>query len=183
MSQIQKRIDFLERRKQFDNFWNISYLQGVFLSELLLLSNKKNILELGTSNGFSTLFLAKNLEKDSKIKTIEVNEERFNLAKENFKIAGVTYLIDSLLGDIFEILDNYQFENKFDFIFLDAAQKDYIKIIDKLIDKNLIEKGALIVADNVNSHNYMIDYVNYMRSNFTIIGEIFLGSGFLVSRY
>ncbi|NCC71335.1 methyltransferase domain-containing protein, partial [bacterium] len=150
MSIIQNKINFLDKNRDKEKYWNITYTQGVFISNLVAIKKPKYILEIGTSNAFSTLFLLKEISDDSLLYTIEVNEARYNEAKNNLR--GIDNVV-CLLGEVFEILETYDFEIQFDFIFIDAAQKFYKNLIEIMEKKNLIAKNAIIVADNVLSHN------------------------------
>ena len=75
----------MQNSKHQSNNWNITWEQGVFISNLIKIKQPKNILEIGTSNGYSTLWIAKELNTESKITTIEINQKRADEAKINFK--------------------------------------------------------------------------------------------------
>ena len=82
---ILNKLKKLEELKKKITYWNISFEQGNFLSNLVLEKKPENILEIGTSNGFSTLFLALNLDAKCNLTTIEINKNRFEEAKRNFE--------------------------------------------------------------------------------------------------
>ena len=131
------------------DFWNISRQTANFLSILIKSVNAQNILEIGTSNGYSGIWLAKALKvTGGKLTTVEFWDKRLVLAKENFKICGVEDIITTKLGsacDILPILDE-----EFDFVFIDANKSEYIKYFDIIHPK--LKKGGIIAADNVLSH-------------------------------
>ncbi len=178
---IQNKLKNLHKIKDSNKYWNITYAQGEYLSNLILEIKPKLVLEIGTSNGFSTIWISKNLDENSKLYTIEVNDERFDEAKQNFIDCEINNIIQ-IKGEIFEILNSDELENKsFDFIFIDAAHKFYIELIKKLLEKKNIIKDTLIVADNVISHPYMGTYINFMKETFQENELVDLGGGFLIS--
>jgi len=170
----------LELKKKTGKFWNISWKLGVFLSGIVAKEKPRNVLEIGTSNGFSTLWIIKGLKKNSKITTIEVNEERFLLAKENFKKINCHVEINQILGEFFEVIEDFDFKDKFDFIFLDAAHKKYRQVIEILEKKDLLDLKCTIVCDNVISHVYMGEFIEFMGKKYHI--KIHKeGTGFLIA--
>ena len=133
------------------NFWNISRVTGEFLYTLIQAANCKNALEIGTSNGYSGIWLAKGLkETGGKLTTIEFYEKRQSIAIENFKICGVDDIIKPVQGSACDILEALDSGEKFDFIFIDANKREYVKYFE-LIKPHLLPK-AMIVADNIISH-------------------------------
>lgn len=178
-SQINNKLKELEDSSSKSKFWNITWLQGKYLSNLVKLKKASNILELGTSNGYSTLHLAKNLDKTGKITTIEIEEERFELAKKNFKEVGINEQICQIKGEIVEILENKKLKEKFDLIFIDAAHKEYEKILNLIIEQNIALENAIIIFDNVISHKYMDEFVE-KTSRIYNTNIINIGGGFLV---
>ncbi|MDA3855202.1 MAG: class I SAM-dependent methyltransferase [Candidatus Woesearchaeota archaeon] len=157
---ILNKLNSLQKQKQNSKFWNITYEQGIFLSNLIEIKNPKRILEIGTSNGFSTLFLSKNLNKDSIIDTIEVNEERYNLAKKNFESCNLS-LINSHLGKAFDILP--KLKNTYDFIFIDALQAQYLDLLKEIEKLKITSKDLTIIFDNVGSHENMQEFTDYVK--------------------
>lgn len=158
---LDNRLSELEKNAK--QFWNVSRETGKFLNMLVKLKKAKNILELGTSNGYSTIWLglaAK--ENKGKITTIEYYEERIDLAAENFKYCDLEDIISVKQGKVLEVLA--QNTESFDFVFIDANKAEYIEYF-KTVDKMLSPSG-LIVADNITSHQEDVkDYVEYSSSH------------------
>ena len=151
-SQLYNKVTFLANRSQKGNYWNISRRQGQFLRELVRLHKPDRILEVGTSNGFSALWMVAGLsDVPTEFVTIEVDEGRFQEAQGHFRDLGIDW-VTTLQGEVTEVLARYPFDGSFDFIFLDAAQKKYGEIFQQLVEKGCISSGALLVADNVVSH-------------------------------
>lgn len=143
----------IELEKTQDNFWNVARSTGNFLNLLLKATNKKNVVEVGTSNGYSAIWIANALKlNNGHLTTIEYYEKRILLAQENFKKCGIEDFITIKQGSALEILQQLVTEKDFkcDFLFIDANKREYIddyKIIDKVLPK-----GGIIAADNVTSH-------------------------------
>ena len=139
----------LEKTQQY--FWNVPRKTGVFMNSFIKMMNIKSALEIGTSNGYSGIWLAKALKQTGgKLTTIEFYEKRQSIAKENFKICGVDDVVRPIQGSACEILASFDENEKFDFVFIDACKKEYVKYFE-MIKPHLTPK-ALIVADNIISH-------------------------------
>lgn len=140
-----------ELEKTQKDFWNVPRKTGVLMNSFIKMMNIKSALEIGTSNGYSGIWLAKALKQTGgKLTTIEFYEKRQSIAKENFKICGVDDVVRPIQGSACEILASFDENEKFDFVFIDACKKEYIKYFE-MIKPHLTPK-ALIVADNIISH-------------------------------
>ena len=132
-------------------FWNVPRKTGVMLNMFIKMMGAKNALEIGTSNGYSGLWLAKALkETGGHPTTIEFYEKRQSIAIENFKTCGVFDIIKPIQGSAIMILENLPENEKFDFVFIDANKQEYIKYFN-LIKPHLTPK-CMIAADNILSH-------------------------------
>jgi len=121
---------------------------GRFIALLAASAPEGTFLEIGTSGGYSTLWLALACrETGRKITTFEVLEEKVKLAKETFRLAGVEDVIELVTGDARDYLHNYR---EIAFCFLDPEKEAYLDCYEKLIP-NMV-KGGLLVADNAISH-------------------------------
>ncbi len=116
-----------------------------FMKVLLAIQKPLNILEVGTAVGFSAILMSEYAPKECKITTIEKYEKRIPIAKENFLRAGKEEQITLLEGDALEILKSL--DEKYDFIFMDAAKAQYIHYMPEVL--RLLEKGGVLVSDNV----------------------------------
>ena len=119
-------------------------------------------MEIGTSNGYSTIWLGEAAKQNhGKITTIENNDKKIMEANKNFKKANLDN-IKIIHGDAIKEIP--KLNEKFDFMFIDAIKEDYINYL-KLAEKNL-KKICIIVADNaIMFKNYMKDYLNYVENN------------------
>lgn len=140
-----------ELEKTQKDFWNIPRKTGVLMNMFIKMMNAQNALEIGTSNGYSGLWLAKALkETGGKLTTIEYYDKRQSVAIENFTKCGVMDIIKPLQGSACDILEALDKSEKFDFVFIDANKREYVKYFE-LIRPHLTPK-AMIVADNIISH-------------------------------
>ncbi|MCH8003044.1 MAG: O-methyltransferase [Nanoarchaeota archaeon] len=161
---IQKLLNELEEFGQKNRgYFNIPASTGKFFYNLVLISKAKNILEIGTSNGYSTIWLSEAIKQNNgKITTMEISDFKIKIAKENFKRANLNKTIKIIHGDALKEIP--KLKEKFDFMFIDAIKKDYINYL-KLAEKNL-KKGSIIVADNaIMFKDKMQDYLNYVENN------------------
>ena len=144
-------IVFKRLEETQNEFWNVARETGNFLNMLVKICNAQNAYEIGTSNGYSGIWLAKALkETGGHLTTIEFYEKRRVLAEENFKTCGVMDVITTKEGSAIGILERLPEDEIIDFVFVDANKSQYIEYFN-LLDKHL-KKGAVICADNVTSH-------------------------------
>ena len=118
---------------------------GQLIKLLLKMRKPKNILEIGTAIGYSSILMAENTCEDTKITTIERYEKNYNIAVENINKFGYEDKIDVRLGDANDVL--LSLEDKYDFVFIDAAKGQYLEFFNKT--KDLLTEDALIISDNV----------------------------------
>ena len=137
-----------ELEKTQHDFWNIPRQTGVMLNMFIKMMGAKNALEIGTSNGYSGLWLTKALkETGGHLTTIECYEKRQSVAIENFKTCGVNDIVTPLQGSACQIIKDFPDDMKFDFVFIDANKKEYIEYFN-LIKPHLTQK-CFIAADNI----------------------------------
>ncbi len=121
-----------------------------FLEQLIRLKKPKRVLEIGTAIAYSSIRIARNIEKKSVLYTIEKSSDNIILAKENLVKSGFEDKVKLLEGDAFNIIP--RFEKKFDFIFLDADKEDYMRLLDYSII--LLKREGIIFIDNLLWHGY-----------------------------
>jgi len=119
--------------------------QGRVLSMISKLIRPKNILEIGTYTGYSTLCFAEGLSKDGKIITIDKNEELETLQNKYFEKSGYRSQIQQMVGDATKIIPTLT--QQFDLVFIDADKSNYINYFHLIIDK--MKPGGIILSDNV----------------------------------
>ena len=115
-----------------------------FLRVILTIKHPKEILELGTAIGYSAILMSECC--DAKITTIENYEKRIPIARENFEKAGKSDQIELLEGDAMEVMKTLP-DEKYDFIFMDAAKAQYINYLPEVM--RLLNPGGVLITDNV----------------------------------
>lgn len=149
MSVLDETLSELEKTQK--DFWNVSRATGNFLNMLVKIRNAKNVLEIGTSNGYSGLWFLDALKStNGHLTTIEYYDKRQSIARANFDKCGFSGMYTPILGSACEILEEFTEDKKFDFVFIDANKREYVKNFE-LIKPHLLP-NAIIAADNVNSH-------------------------------
>ncbi len=142
---------------------NIPCRDGRFLYDIILQKGYKQGLEIGTYNGYSTLWLGLAFrETGGKIITIEIEPGPAHEARQNIIKAGLEDLIDSRINDAFDEIA--KIEGEFDFIFIDANKEDYEKFFEILKDR--IKPGGALVAHNVTNYaRDMQDFLGNIQNN------------------
>jgi caffeoyl-CoA O-methyltransferase len=125
-----------------------------FLHLIIKTSDIKNVLEIGTFTGLSALSIALALPDDGKLIALDKNEETSKVAINFFKKANLDNKIQTIIKpalDSFNELKN----NKFDMVFIDADKMNYKEYYERSL--NLLDKGGLIIVDNVLWHGEVAD--------------------------
>ena len=143
---------------------NIEPESAELLNVLIRAQQSKRILEIGTSTGYSTLWLAYAAQATlAKITTLEIDAERSELAHQNAVDFSLDRFVEFLVSDAQDYLRKTT--EKFDFILLDAERDAYCDYWNYL-PQILKEKGGLLVVDNVVSHESEVkDFLNLVRDN------------------
>lgn len=180
----QQQELLIELEKTQKDFWNISRATANFLNMLIKISDAKSVVEVGTSNGYSGIWLAKALQKTGgRLTTIEFWEKRIIPARENFKTCEVDDVITIKQGSACEVLEELCADDNFsiDLAFIDANKTEYLQYFE-IIDKKL-KKGGIITADNITSHPEKVaNFVEAIKSNPNYQVEILdLPGGLLVA--
>jgi caffeoyl-CoA O-methyltransferase len=127
---------------------NVPASDGRLLYDIIKEHGYKKGLEIGTSNGYSALWLGLAFkENGGKLITIEIEPQRAREARENFKQAGLEDVIESRVNDALRELPYLQ--GPFDFVFIDAWKPDYEKYLKLVLPK--MKPGGVITAHNVTS--------------------------------
>lgn len=136
------------------------------LLDILVRSSKpQNILEIGTSIGYSTMVMLNALGETGKIYTMEMDDKIADMAINNFRQAGALERVKLFWGDAKEIL--YYMEGSFDFIFMDGPKAQYLNYLPYCLD--LLKPGGLLVCDDVLFYGMVADKQIINRRKITIV--------------
>ena len=128
-----------------------------FLHLIIKTSNIKNVLEIGTFTGLSALSISLALPNDGKLIALDKNEETNKVALNFFKKANQDHKIETKIKPALESLNELK-NNKFDMVFIDADKINYKEYYERSL--KLINKGGLIIIDNVLWHGEVADENN-----------------------
>tara|TARA_A100000164_G_scaffold257893_1_gene229959 strand:+ start:265 stop:915 length:651 start_codon:yes stop_codon:yes gene_type:complete len=137
--------------------------QCYFLHLIIKISNIKNVLEIGTFTGLSALSISLALPNDGKLIALDKNKETNKVAINFFKKANQDHKIETKIKPALESLDELK-NNKFDMVFIDADKMNYKEYYERSL--KLIDKGGLIIIDNVLWHGEVVDENN--EDKFTV---------------
>ncbi len=164
--------EYQDKVERSERMLSITRNIGLFYNIFLRSTGAKNILEIGTSVGYSTIWFAEALRENlgTKIISLEQDSKKIERAKKNFVTAGIEQYVEILQGDALETLSKISNQkeslSKFDFIFIDADKERYIQYFDMSLP--LLKKGGVIGADNIvypeRFNEMMKDYVNHVKN-------------------
>lgn len=159
----QKLEKFLEEKKHQWRDLNVPFEDGKVLHDLIVNNGYTSALEVGTSTGHSTIWLAWALSKTGgKLVTIEIDERRQKQAIANLKEVGLSEYVDFKLGDAHQIVK--ELKDPIDFVFLDADKNWYSQYFKDLDSK--IPKGGMFTAHNVlNNISGLREFLELIQAN------------------
>ena len=137
-----------------------------FISNYIKENNVKSILEIGSAVGYSAIKMAL-INKEIKITTIERDVSRYSEAVDNIKSMNLDEQITIYNIDAFD----YNDDNKYDLIFIDAAKAQYIKFFEKF--KTNLNNNGVIISDNLKFHGLVEHPENINNRNTKqLVGKI-----------
>ena len=160
---------------------NVPSADGQTLYDLIIKGNYKSALEIGTSTGHSGIFIAWALSKTGgKLITIDIDEDRYKIALENFKKAGLSEFIDARLADAHTLVK--ELKGPFDFVFSDADKNWYTNYFNDVDPK--LKVGGCFTTHNISETRRMGEgnYLEYVRSRKNYESNLNTeGAGLLIS--
>jgi len=149
-------------RNQRRGMMNVSLADGRLLRVLTEAAAAKHVVEIGTSNGYSGIWLCLALRTTGgKLTTHEIDARRASLARENFKRAGVADMVTLVEGDAHETVK--KLNEPIDILFIDADKSGYIDYLNKLLP--LVRPGGLILAHNMSRPGPLSEYIKAITTN------------------
>ncbi|RPA67771.1 methyltransferase domain-containing protein [Cyclobacteriaceae bacterium YHN15] len=157
---VQQFLD--ENRRQWRDL-NIPYEDGKVLFDLIVSNNYQSALEIGTSTGHSTVWIAWALSKTGgKVITLEIDEKRQKEAIINIQKLGLSAYVDFRLGDAHQMVK--ELKGPFDFVFSDADKNWYVQYFKDIHPK--LKKGGRFTAHNVLMYSGGIrDFMEYINNH------------------
>jgi predicted O-methyltransferase YrrM len=143
---------------------NITRDTGEFLAVLVRATQARRILEIGTSNGYSTLWLAEAVQGiDGSVTTVELSESKIQLARSTFAQSGLSDSIQLCHEDAGHLLVRSEAE-AYDLVFLDSERPEYPGWWPQI--RRVMRPGGLLVVDNATSHGgQMAPFMDLVRSD------------------
>jgi predicted O-methyltransferase YrrM len=165
-------------RKEF--LPSIGPIKGKIIEDVINEHKPKKALEIGTLHGYSAILMANIMlsgkdgkayfddsEYDSRktiLVSVEKDQKLASIAKKNIENSKLSEKIEVINGDALDVIP--KLKSKFDLIFLDATKCEYLKYLRLVEENNLLNKRAVVIADNVLIYeNEMKDYLNYVRNS------------------
>ena len=166
-------------RKEF--LPSIGPIKGKIIEDVIKEYKPKKVLEIGTLHGYSAILIANiilsgeydnenfNSERSSTepiLISVEKDQRLANIARKNIEKARLSEKVQVINGDALEIIPRLKSKFKFNMIFLDATKSEYLKYLQLIEKYSLLNKRAVVVADNVLIYeNEMKDYLDYVRNS------------------
>lgn len=164
-------------RKEF--LPSIGPIKGKIIEDVIKQYKPKKALEIGTLHGYSAILITniilsgkyynENFNSERSLTepiliSVEKDQKLANIARKNIEKARLSEKIQVINGDALEIIP--RLKSKFNMIFLDATKSEYLKYLQLIEKYSLLNKRAVVVADNVLIYeNEMKDYLDYVRNS------------------
>jgi predicted O-methyltransferase YrrM len=171
--ELDKRVKtFLQNNRNQWQDMNVPASDGQLMYDIIVEKGYTRGLEIGTSTGHSTVWIAWALSKTGgKLITIEIDERRYEEALGHLKEAGLEHYVDARLANAHDLVKDLR--GPFDFVFSDADKEWYINYFNDVTPK--LDKGGCFVAHNVRPQGGMrgtreyLQYVNGLEGYTTSV--------------
>lgn len=179
--QLKRLLDEMDAKGY--QFWSVPRKDGEFLHLMVKATRARNVLELGTSHGYSAIWMGLGLEEtDGRLTTLEIDAERYDLARRHVAEAGLSQRVTLIKGDAHREIT--KIEGPFDFVFMDADKEGQADYFNKLYPKKLLPGGILAVHNAIRQAGSMQDYLKMIRKHpdfDTVTLSATMDDGFCVS--
>ncbi len=160
--QLKQLLDEMEEKGP--ESWSVPRKDGEFLHLMVKAMRAGSVLELGTSQGFSAIWIGLALEETGgRLITIEIDAERHNVAHRNVERAGLSQRISLIKGDAHR--EVARLEGPFDFVFMDADKEGQVDYFKKLYPKKLLPGGMIAVHNAIRQAYAMNDYLGMISKH------------------
>lgn len=180
-AQLKRLLDDMDSKGY--QFWSVPRKDGEFLHLLVKATRAKSVLELGTSHGFSAIWIGLGLEETGgRLTTIEIDRERYDLARRHMNEAGLSQRVTCIKGDAHAEVT--RLKGPFDFVFMDADKEGQMDYFKKLFPKKLVPGGILLVHNAIRQAYSMRDYLQMIQKHpefDTVTLSVTMDDGFCLS--
>jgi predicted O-methyltransferase YrrM len=180
---VAKVLEDIEKTAKNEFLPSIGPIKGKIMKNIIKELKPEKALEIGTLQGYSAILIAINIliQKAGKKKmnidfennssepilfTLEKDGEMAQIARSNIENSGLSDKIHLINGDALKVIPKLKSKYKFDMVFLDATKNEYLKYLQLIEQYGLLNKRAVVVADNVIMYeDEMEDYLDYVRNS------------------
>ena len=161
-AQLRRLLEGMDSRGY--QYWSVPRKDAEFLSLMVKATRAKNVLELGSSQGNSAVWMGLALEETGgRLTTIEIDKERHDLARQHVNEAGLSQRITLINGDAHAEVT--KLAGPFDFVFMDADKEGQVDYFKKLYPKKFSPGGILAVHNAIRQASSMRDYLDLIRKH------------------
>jgi predicted O-methyltransferase YrrM len=159
-AQLRRLLDEMDAKSY--QFWSVPRKDAEFLHLMVKATRVRNVLELGTSQGTSAVWMGLALEETGgQLTTIEIGKERYESARRHVSEAGLSQRITLINGDAH--VEVAKLGGPFDFVFMDADKEGQMDYFKKLYPKKFTPGGILAVHNAIRQASSMKDYLEMIR--------------------
>ena len=180
---MAKVLQDIEKTAKKEFLPSIGPIKGKIMKDIIKEHKPEKALEIGTLHGYSAILITINIliQKAGKKKmnidfennssepilfTLEKDGEMAHIARSNIENSGLSDKIHLIYGDGLKEIPKLKSKYKFDMVFLDATKSEYLKYLQLIEQYGLLNKRAVVVADNVIMYeDEMEDYLDYVRNS------------------
>lgn len=180
---MAKVLQDIEKTAKKEFLPSIGPIKGKIMKDIIKEHKPEKALEIGTLHGYSAILITINIliQKAEKKKmnidfennssepiliTLEKDREMTQIARSNIENSGLSDKIHLINGDALKDIPKLKSKYKFDMVFLDATKSEYLKYLQLIEQYGLLNKRAVVVADNVIMYeDEMEDYLDYVRNS------------------
>ena len=180
---MAKVLQDIEKTAKKEFLPSIGPIKGKIMKDIIKEHKPEKALEIGTLHGYSAILITINIliQKAGKKKmiidfennssepilfTLEKDGEMAQIARSNIENSGLSDKIHLINGDGLKEIPKLKSKYKFDMVFLDATKSEYLKYLQLIEQYGLLNKRAVVVADNVIMYeDEMEDYLDYVRNS------------------